>query len=79
MYLFTEKFQDKHLQEDYLFQKKARESLSEMRIFSALQLFSMQGPHVIRKTSFVSTHQKTKTPLRKKITAAVRGVSKRNF
>ena len=40
--------------------KKAWEGLSKMRIFSALQLFSMQGPHVIRKTTFVSTHQYAK-------------------
>ena len=54
------KFQSIQLQENYAFQKKARKSPSEMQIFSSQQLFWMQSPQGIRKTTFVPTHQYAK-------------------
>ena len=60
-YVFVEnKFQSIHLQEDYVFQKKARKSPSEKQIFSWQQRFWMQSPQGIRKTTFVPTHQYAK-------------------
>ena len=54
------KFQSIQLQENYVFQKKARKSPSEMQIFSSQQLFWMQSPQGIRKATFVLTHQYAK-------------------
>ena len=54
------KFQSIELQEDYVFQKKARKSPNEMQIFSSQQLFWKQSPQGIKKTTFVPTHQYTK-------------------